>query len=273
MLQELQEVCRRHGLRLFAEGGTLMGVARHRGYIPWDDDIDLAMPRADYDKLVEIGPKEFRNPYFFQNVYTDTLYLHRHSQIRNTNTFIWFGDKQEARKKRSNQGVFIDIFPLDIVPARLRDIDHYLRDEKILKLRLKITSKILSRLPFAVYRYFRNRRGFLSDITYMERYEAHLRKWCHLAQTPDSRNSASKVFLCSVVCTQRHVPVKDWAPYLDTVEMPFEHLSLLVPKNYDHVLTVQYGDWRTPVKSASTHGSFEWEIIGEQGANNLLPTE
>lgn len=263
MLQELQEICQRHGLRIFADGGTMLGTIRHGGYIPWDDDLDLTMPRADYDKLVEIAPKELKDPYFFQCVYTDTLYVHRHAQIRNTNTLIWFDNKEKAQKKHSCQGVFIDIFPLDIVPAKLRDIDHYLRDERILKLRLKITQKILSRLPFAFYKYCRNKGGFLSDITLMKRYEAHLRKWCDKAETPESRGTAHRAFLCAVMCMHRREMVRYWNAYFDATEMKFEHLTLKVPSNYDQALTVQYGDWRTPVMSGSTHGSFEWEIIGE----------
>ena len=55
MLHRFAQVCERHGLRWYAMGGTLLGAVRHKGFIPWDDDIDLLMPRADYDRLLEIG--------------------------------------------------------------------------------------------------------------------------------------------------------------------------------------------------------------------------
>ncbi len=67
LLEKFQELCRKHELRYFAIGGTLLGAVRHKGFIPWDDDIDLAMPLNDYLKLIEIEPKELKYPYFLQN--------------------------------------------------------------------------------------------------------------------------------------------------------------------------------------------------------------
>lgn len=64
MLQELFRVCDKYGLTIWAEGGTMLGTIRHGGFIPWDDDIDMAMPREDYDRLQEVAADEFKHPYF-----------------------------------------------------------------------------------------------------------------------------------------------------------------------------------------------------------------
>lgn len=66
LLQELLKVCNEHNLKIFAAYGTLLGAIRHKGFIPWDDDIDMDMLRPDYDKLVSIAPKAFQPPFFFK---------------------------------------------------------------------------------------------------------------------------------------------------------------------------------------------------------------
>ena len=64
ILMELDRICRKFGLRYFLDSGTLLGAVRHKGFIPWDDDIDLLMPRKDYDKLIEIASQELSFPYY-----------------------------------------------------------------------------------------------------------------------------------------------------------------------------------------------------------------
>ena len=71
LLKKVLEVCEKYDLKIWAEGGTLLGTIRHKGYIPWDDDIDLVMFRDDYDKLNEIASKEFKYPYFLQSSKTE----------------------------------------------------------------------------------------------------------------------------------------------------------------------------------------------------------
>ena len=67
LLAEFDRVCRKHGLTYFVDSGTLLGAVRHKGFIPWDDDIDLIMQREDYERLVQIAAQEFQHPYFFSD--------------------------------------------------------------------------------------------------------------------------------------------------------------------------------------------------------------
>ena len=73
MVQKLLEVCNRHNLKIWAEGGTLLGTIREHGYIPWDNDIDLKMFRNDYDKLLSIASQEFKSPFFFQSIISEVI--------------------------------------------------------------------------------------------------------------------------------------------------------------------------------------------------------
>ena len=115
LLKKLDEVCKKNNLRYFGDSGTLLGAVRHNGFIPWDDDIDVVMLREDYDKLIEIGNKEFNDPFFLQSAYSDTGYYREHAQLRNSNTsgiLVYEGNSVEF-----NQGIFLDIFPLDEISS------------------------------------------------------------------------------------------------------------------------------------------------------------
>ena len=71
LLAEFQRVCKKHNIKYIASGGTMLGAVRHKGFIPWDDDIDLMMLREEYEKLCIVAPSEFKHPYYFQTDRTD----------------------------------------------------------------------------------------------------------------------------------------------------------------------------------------------------------
>lgn len=109
---KFSEICNRHGLRFWGDGGTLLGAVRHNGFIPWDDDMDLIMPREDYNKLMDFGPEEFNAPYFLQNPHTDPNYGYSFAKLRNDNTTCI---PEVFQKAGFNHGIYIDIFPLDYI--------------------------------------------------------------------------------------------------------------------------------------------------------------
>lgn len=114
LLSELLRVCKKYEIRISAVQGTLLGAVRHKGFIPWDDDIDMGMLREDYEKLCEVAPAEFQEPYFFQTEYTDHGSLRGHAQLRNSKTTAILMTEKN-RYLKFNQGIFIDIFPYDDV--------------------------------------------------------------------------------------------------------------------------------------------------------------
>ena len=114
ILTELDRVCRKNGLRYFLAGGTLLGAVRHGGFIPWDDDVDIAMPREDYDKLPACCEKDLDGAYYFQDYRTDPAYYLPYAKIRKNDTFFY---EERFRNSGFHKGVFIDIFPIDYCPA------------------------------------------------------------------------------------------------------------------------------------------------------------
>ena len=112
LLNKLYEVCKKNNIKFYADAGTLLGAVRHKGFIPWDDDMDVAMFREDYEKLIGIAKKgEFEEPYFLQSAYTEKGYARGHAQLRNSNTTAIIKSEKDICK--FNQGIFIDIFVLD----------------------------------------------------------------------------------------------------------------------------------------------------------------
>ena len=82
LLRTFSEICEENGLRYFVVGGTLIGAVRHRGFIPWDDDLDIEMERKDYLRLLQLLPEELNNAYLLQTHGTDPGFISTYAKIR-----------------------------------------------------------------------------------------------------------------------------------------------------------------------------------------------
>lgn len=112
IVDDIDRVCKEYGLTYYLIGGTLLGAVRHKGFIPWDDDIDLVMYRNDYNRLIEIINKNYSEKYFAQTFDSDKEYTRYVLKIRLNGT----RHVESAYEKSSaNQGIYIDVFPLDYV--------------------------------------------------------------------------------------------------------------------------------------------------------------
>lgn len=238
LLAHFDHVCRKHGLKYCVGAGTMLGAIRHKGFIPWDDDIDLYMMREDYDKLMQLAD-EFPAPYCIQNCYTEPKMVQWFVKLRNNETT---GALKYELNKDICKGLFIDIFPLDgISPDSKEDAKQSKKNIKTRK-RLKhyngsyahIHRKTLLGKLKRVLRKAQVRLFYNDPVKLFKAYDDNLKKF----STPDVKLVGNRSLHFD--CPKSRRPKED---YTDLVYMPFEFLEVPVPRAYDSMLRQQYGDY------------------------------
>ena len=97
ILKEFDRICKKHNIQYFLDSGTALGAARHKGFIPWDDDIDVGMLRSDYEHFLEICPKELEQKYFLQTIETDPGCPCLFAKIRKNGTIYQENEKHRIK--------------------------------------------------------------------------------------------------------------------------------------------------------------------------------
>ena len=112
-LEVLEDICKKLNIRFFMYGGTLLGAIKYQGFVPWDDDLDIAMLRADYEKFIREGPALLPEKYEIQHPKTNKRALYNYIKFRRTDTALV---EYRNHKIKMNHGVYFDIYPIDNLP-------------------------------------------------------------------------------------------------------------------------------------------------------------
>ncbi len=250
MAVKLLDVCKRYSLKIWAISGTALGAVRHKGFIPWDDDIDFMMFREDYDKLVSVAGEEFKAPMFFQSAHTEEGYYRGHAQLRMDGTTM--AQTKEAKcGLKIHQGIFVDIFVADGFPGEGAELEalincradtiFYLWGRRYWRLRFSSINYLIS--------YYKAKRRLgkaatQSDAELFNAMEARFKKY---KVTDYKRN-------CYVEFAYKPNWVRETKWFETTAWLPFETIEMPIAGEYDAYLRNEYGDYMTPVRGGTTHG-------------------
>lgn len=226
VLKQIVELLEQEGIQYFAIGGTALGAIRHQGFIPWDDDIDLAILRPDYDKFLQLQEKLDKNlllynfdvstdyPLFFSKVYDTSL------------PYFCYSDRKYAVPRN----IFIDFFPWDkITQPDLLKSKLEKTDKKFRRLVFKKNGSLLDKCKFYMYKVV---YGFKNANDIYEEYNSLIRQ-----HHDTSSETWGNVLFNDVLEHNDIFPLR---------QEKFEDMTIFVPRNCEKYLELKYGDYMTP---------------------------
>ena len=236
ILKEFIKVCDKLGLKYYALGGTLLGVVRHNGFIPWDDDIDIGMFRDDYEIFLKEAPKYINKKFFLQTYISDEEYPQIFAKLRDSETT--FIDKI-VKNINMNHGVYIDIFPLD----KLSDNKHIQRFNMLYFKLLR--EKLYNNLYFDAD----NRRGIKGRILnllakiilFNKNREEILESIEKLIRKYNSKD-LNYIWNAGGAWGIKEIVNIEW--FGEGIKKKFEGLDIVIPSDYDSYLRNIYGNYK-----------------------------
>ena len=231
--------CKKHNLKYYLTYGTLLGAIRHKGFIPWDDDIDVAMPPKDYQEFIKLYQKEKQDKYLLQNINSEKYYHTIFTKIRKNNTCMVEKNWQYIK---IHKGINIDIFPLFPYPDNKKDAKKLIFNLKLSQLLVSKNNKTSSKKNKILFFIL---RLIPRDIT---------NKWAsNLINKSLNYNKPYSYYKTDEL--KDPVVNKEW--FNEIIELPFENRKYTAPKNYDEVLKSMYGDYMIPPKEEDRVGHGE----------------
>lgn len=247
LLEYLNDLCEKNGIPYYLVCGTALGAIKYNGFIPWDDDIDVAMCRCDYEKFLIVANEKQDSRVIVQNHLSDKniSFIYTKLRLQNT-TFI----EKTVSKTDISHGVYIDVFPLDGYPSDKMKAFIFERKKKLFcrmisstYYRDKLYKNVIMTPLSLVTKLFRSSlvNAYEQLITSYSCDSSKL--WCNFGNSPSNKEYADK------------------EQYGNGVIQSFEGLKICVPEKYDEYLTQKYGDWRADLPKEQQVGHHYAEII------------
>ena len=231
ILDEIVRICNKNDLKYYLVGGTLLGAVRHKGFIPWDDDLDIAMPRYDYDKFIEICKTQLGEQYYLHSFETDDKYWLIFAKLRKKNTVL---NERNIAHLDVPKGIYVDIFPFDnaVNPNSFSQ---------------KIKTKIIKSL----YSIIVSKVGVIVKKERASKFVAGLFKFVSIKRLSVlanklMRNKNKKETKYYINYGSNYNTVKQTIPkdkYEPAKNLEFEGKLYRVPNDYDYVLRQIYNDY------------------------------
>ena len=233
ILKEVVKICNHYKLQYFLCAGTLLGAVRHKGFIPWDDDIDIAMPIEDFNKFNLIAQNELGDKYFVQNYMTERNYCDCYTKVRKNDSTLL---DEYHDSYNINHGLWIDIFPLIsinikylAVYKKILSLSNFIQAKnkieankeefkKILSLPGYYAVKLFGILPIKIRQYLHKK---ILDIVF---YSSKTSENCTIVWSNITTIYPKTIF-------QKYILIN------------FESENFFVPYKYKEFLTIQYGDY------------------------------
>ena len=256
ILKEIDRICKKNNIEYFLIYGTLLGSIRHKGFIPWDDDLDIGLTRDNYNKFLEACMKDLDSSYFLDYLKTNENYHLPFAKIRKNNTtFV----EENAEDLMTHKGIYVDIFPLD----RIKNRDSLLTKFKVITIRTLIETVFLKKKMHENAKFARHplyvRLLSILSLKNIFKLEDYIVK----SLSNDKGNYYISLF--------GSYPYKKDCFKIDKLfplqDVTFEGKTYKAFKDYDYVLKSLYGNYMTlpPIDKRVNHGALEIDF--QEGCN------
>lgn len=239
----LIEFLEAHGLRWFVYGGTCIGAVRDKGLIPWDDDVDICMPKEDLDTLFTLRDELEKSHYKLVSP-SDKGYDYAHCKLIDTDTTLW-----EEEWYPFITGVFVDIFPIYTTELQGKELK-----ESMLKYRSLFQNclRTVKRIPFKSFLkslFIKHDRIWIEYLINKIRYphskfKAAFTKFHEYESRLDMKHGETALCYSSFKYGEKEILKSEY--FSDYIEMPFEDFNVRVPVGYHEYLSQVFGDYMTP---------------------------
>ena len=258
---EIDRICEKYGITYFADSGTLLGAVRHNGFIPWDDDMDIAMKREDYNKFASVAAKELPKGWVYTSPTASGDWEQPFGRVLNGNAFNTSKEHLE-RFHGCPYLVGVDIFPLDYLlgncepNAEIDTIMSLLYDISYAKTvfvmypeRQQELKDLLSGIESDCRTKFDMQKNIPNQL-------ARLMDRLYTLYAPEECGTVANISFLADASKYREYAgaLKDKNWFRESIRLPFENITIPVPIDYHQVLTRTYGpNYMTPVKNWDTH--------------------